>query len=101
MSDTTTAEGAAATNGKLSHRQILTVLSGLMLGMFLAALDQTIVSSPVRTIADELHGLSLEAWAPTAYPITATLSPPLYAKLSDRSAPKPMYLTAISLFLVG
>jgi EmrB/QacA subfamily drug resistance transporter len=101
MSDTTTAEGAAATNGKLSHRQILTVLSGLMLGMFLAALDQTIVSSSMRTIADELHGLSLQAWATTAYLITATLSTPLYGKLSDLYGRKPMYLTAISLFLVG
>lgn len=101
MSDTTTAEGAAATTGKLSHRQIMTVLSGLMLGMFLAALDQTIVSSSMRTIADELHGLSLQAWATTAYLITATLSTPLYGKLSDLYGRKPMYLTAISLFLVG
>jgi EmrB/QacA subfamily drug resistance transporter len=101
MSDTTTAEGAAATKGRLTHRQILTILSGLMLGMFLAALDQTIVSSSMRTIADELHGLSLQAWATTAYLITATLSTPLYGKLSDLYGRKPMYLTAISLFLVG
>lgn len=101
MSDTTTAEGAAATKSRLSHRQILTILSGLMLGMFLAALDQTIVSSSMRTIADELHGLSLQAWATTAYLITATLSTPLYGKLSDLYGRKPMYLTAISLFLVG
>ncbi|MEQ0558990.1 MDR family MFS transporter [Amycolatopsis sp. NEAU-NG30] len=101
MSETTTAEGAAATQGKLTHRQILTVLSGLMLGMFLAALDQTIVSASMRTIADELHGLSLQAWATTAYLITATLSTPLYGKLSDLYGRKPMYLTAISLFLAG
>lgn len=101
MSTTTAAEGDAATTGRLSHRQILTVLSGLMLGMFLAALDQTIVSSSMRTIADELHGLSLQAWATTAYLITATLSTPLYGKLSDLYGRKPMYLTAISLFLVG
>src|SRR5690349_15953743 len=101
MSDTTTAEGAAATNGKLSHRQILTVLSGLMLGMFLAALDQTIVSSSMRTIADELHGLSLQAWATTAYLITATLSTPLYGKLSDLYGRKPMYLAAIGIFVLG
>ena len=101
MSDTVTAEGGAATNGRLSHRQILTVLSGLMIGMFLAALDQTIVSSAMKTIADELHGQSLQAWATTAYLITATLSTPLYGKLSDLFGRKPMYLTAISLFLVG
>ncbi|QWF81425.1 MDR family MFS transporter [Amycolatopsis sp. CA-230715] len=101
MSETTTAEGGAATKGRLSHRQILTVLSGLMLGMFLAALDQTIVSSAMKTIADELHGQSLQAWATTAYLITATLSTPLYGKLSDLYGRKPMYLTAISLFLAG
>src|SRR3954462_14496025 len=101
MSDTTTAEGAAATNGKLSHRQILTVLSGLMLGMFLAALDQTIVSSSMRTIADELHGLSLQAWATTAYLITATLSTPLYGKLSDLYGRKPLFVIAISVFTLG
>ena len=43
--------------GTFTHRQILTILSGLMLGMFLAALDQTIVSTAIRTIADQLHGL--------------------------------------------
>ncbi|RJQ88542.1 MDR family MFS transporter [Amycolatopsis panacis] len=101
MSKTSSEEGGATTNGRLSHRQILTILSGLMLGMFLAALDQTIVSSAMKTIADELHGQSLQAWATTAYLITATLSTPLYGKLSDLFGRKPMYLTAISLFLAG
>ncbi|WIX77276.1 MDR family MFS transporter [Amycolatopsis carbonis] len=91
----------AATGGHLSQRQILTVLSGLMLGMLLAALDQTIVSSAMKTIADELHGQSLQAWATTAYLITATLSTPLYGKLSDLFGRKPMYLTSISVFLAG
>ncbi len=50
-------------SGRLSHRQILTILGGLMLGMFLAALDQTIVSTSIRTIADDLHRLDLQAWA--------------------------------------
>lgn len=87
--------------GTLSHRQILTILSGLMLGMFLAALDQTIVSTSIRTIADQLHGLDQQAWATTAYLITSTIATPLYGKLSDILGRKPMYLTAISIFLVG
>ena len=62
--------GEAETAGTLTHRQILTILAGLMLGMFLAALDQTIVATSIRTIADDLHGLSLQAWATTAYLIT-------------------------------
>ncbi|MFI0714304.1 MFS transporter [Streptomyces inhibens] len=87
--------------GDLSHRQILTILSGLMLGMFLAALDQTIVSTSIRTIADDLHGLSQQAWATTAYLITSTIATPLYGKLSDLYGRKPYYLAAISIFVVG
>ena len=85
----------------LSHRQILTILSGLMLGMFLAALDQTIVATSIRTIADDLEGLSIQAWATTAYLITATISTPLYGKLSDLYGRRPFFITAISVFVVG
>ncbi|MCA2209513.1 DHA2 family efflux MFS transporter permease subunit [Nocardia rosealba] len=84
-----------------THRQILTILSGLMLGMLLASLDQTIVSTSIRTIADDLHGYSLQAWATTAYLITATISTPLYGKLSDMFGRKPFFLTAIGLFIIG
>lgn len=87
--------------GGLSHRQILTILSGLMLGMFLAALDQTIVSTSIRTIADDLHGLSQQAWATTAYLITSTIATPLYGKLSDLHGRKPYFLTAITVFIIG
>ncbi|MCE7009244.1 MFS transporter [Kibdelosporangium philippinense] len=98
----TAAAGAPASRaGALSHRQILTILSGLMLGMFLAALDQTIMASAMKTIADQLHGQTIQAWATTAYLITATISTPLYGKLSDIFGRKPMYLTAISVFLIG
>ncbi len=104
-----TAETAAAPAAKhaapespgLSHRQILVILSGLMMGMFLAALDQTIVGTSIRTIADDLNGLSLQAWATTAYLITATISTPLYGKLSDIYGRKPFFITAISIFVVG
>ena len=58
---------APAAPGPLSHQQILTILVGLMMGMFLAALDQTIVSSAIRVIADDLHDLSGQAWVVTAY----------------------------------
>ncbi|MER5442921.1 MFS transporter [Streptomyces sp. NPDC002790] len=89
------------TSGGLSHRQILTILSGLMLGMFLAALDQTIVSTSIRTIADDLDGLSQQAWATTAYLITSTIATPLYGKLSDLHGRKPYFLAAITIFIVG
>ncbi|GAA1925543.1 MDR family MFS transporter [Streptantibioticus ferralitis] len=87
--------------GRLTHRQILTILSGLMLGMFLAALDQTVVSTSIRTIADDLHGLSSQAWVTTAYLITSTIATPLYGKLSDLYGRKPFFLAAITIFVIG
>jgi EmrB/QacA subfamily drug resistance transporter len=87
--------------GTFTHRQILTILAGLMLGMFLAALDQTIVATSIRTIADDLQGFSLQAWATTAFLITSTISTPLYGKLSDLYGRKPFFLAAISIFLFG
>jgi EmrB/QacA subfamily drug resistance transporter len=103
MSEQATAPAGAAPSGAgaLGHRQILTILSGLMLGMFLAALDQTIMASAMKTIADQLHGQTIQAWATTAYLITATISTPLYGKLSDIFGRKPMYLAAITIFLAG
>lgn len=85
----------------LSHRQIAVILTGLMSGMFLAALDQTIVATSIRVISDDLHGLSLQAWATTAYLITATISTPLYGKLSDIYGRRPFFLFAISVFVLG
>lgn len=98
---TTAAPAAAPRSGELSHRQILTILAGLMMAMLLAALDQTIVATAIRTIADDLNGLSLQAWATTAYLITATITTPLYGKLSDLYGRKPLILIAMSVFLVG
>lgn len=85
----------------LTHRQTLTVMVGLMLGMFLSSLDQTIVSTSIYTIANDLDGLSLQAWATTAYLITSTVSTPLYGKLSDIFGRRPLYLIAIVVFLLG
>ena len=100
---TTSARAVAGheASGELSHRQILTILSGLMAGMFLAALDQTIVATSIRTIADDLHGLSAQAWVTTAYLITATITTPLYGKLSDLYGRRPLFLIAITIFVLG
>ena len=91
----------AGADGGFTHRQILTILSGLMLGMFLAALDMTVVSVAIRTIADELHGFELQVWATTAFLITSTISTPLYGKLSDIYGRRPFYLIAIAIFVGG
>ncbi|WIY04674.1 MFS transporter [Amycolatopsis mongoliensis] len=86
---------------RLSHRQIVTILSGLMCGMFLAALDQTIVGTSIVKIANDLHGFDLQAWATTAYLITSTIVTPIYGKLSDIYGRKPFYLAAITIFVIG
>lgn len=85
----------------LEHHQIVPILVGLMSGMFLAALDQTIVATSIRTIGDELNGLSVQAWVTTAYLITSTITTPLYGKLSDIFGRKPLFIWAISLFVLG
>ena len=92
---------APATDGALTHKQILTILTGLMLGMFLAALDQTIVATAIRTIGDDLHGLSAQAWVTTAFLITSTIATPLYGKLSDIYGRKPLFMIAITIFITG
>src|ERR1700710_2793556 len=87
--------------GVMSHRQILVIIGALMAGMFLSALDQTIVGTSMRTISDDLHGLSLQAWVTTAYLIMSTISTPIYGKLSDIFGRRPLFILAITIFLVG
>jgi EmrB/QacA subfamily drug resistance transporter len=83
------------------HRKILVILFALMLGMFLAALDQTIVSTALPTIAGDLHGLNHLSWVVTAYLITSTISLPLWGKFGDLYGRKRFFQIAIVIFLVG
>ncbi|TFC62994.1 DHA2 family efflux MFS transporter permease subunit [Cryobacterium sp. TMT2-15-1] len=85
----------------MSHRQILFVIFGLVAGMFLSALDQTIVGTSMRTIADDLDGMALQAWVTTAYLIVSCISTPIYGKLSDIFGRRPLFLIAITIFLIG
>lgn len=85
----------------LTHRQILTILVGLMLGMFLSSLDQTVVATAIRVIGDDLNDLSAQAWVTTAFLITSTITTPLYGKLSDIYGRKPFFLFAIAVFIAG
>ena len=85
----------------MTHRQILLVLVGLMSGMFLSALDQSVVSTAMRTVADDLKSLELQAWVTTAYLITSTVSTPIYGKLGDIFGRRRMFMIAISIFIVG
>ena len=101
MTATASRTAPAPSSGELSHRQILTILSGLMLGMFLASLDQTIVSTAIKTIGNDLHGLSVQAWVTTAFLITSTIAAPLFGKLSDIYGRKRLFMLAIVIFVIG
>jgi len=85
----------------MTHRQILFVIYGLMAGMFLSSLDQTIVGTAIRTIGDDLQGLDQQAWVTTAYLITSTISVPIYGKLSDIFGRRPLFIFGISVFVIG
>ncbi|MEA5453969.1 MDR family MFS transporter [Sinomonas sp. JGH33] len=85
----------------MTHRQILLVIYGLMAGMFLSSLDQTIVGTAIRTIGDDLHGLDQQAWVTTAYLITSTIATPIYGKLSDLFGRRPLYIFGLGVFIVG
>ncbi|HVE32834.1 MAG TPA: MFS transporter, partial [Gemmatimonadaceae bacterium] len=87
--------------GRLSHRQVLVVFSGLVLAMLLAALDSTIVSTALPTIVGDLGGLEHLAWVVTGYLLAQTIVTPVYGKLGDLYGRKLVLQSAIAIFLVG
>jgi EmrB/QacA subfamily drug resistance transporter len=96
-----TAGGETKAYETLSHRRILIVLGGLMLGMLLAALDQTIVATALPTIAGDLGGLTKLSWVVTAYLLASTATVPLYGKIGDILGRKAVFQAAIVIFLAG
>ena len=96
MNDTPTAP-----DFELTHREILVVMSGLMLGMLVAALGQTVVATALPTIVGELGGQDQLAWVVSATLLTSTASTPLWGKLSDLYGRRPLFQAAIVVFLVG
>jgi EmrB/QacA subfamily drug resistance transporter len=86
---------------QLTHRQIIVSFVGLMLGMLLAAIDQTIVATALPTIVGDLGGLNHLAWVVTAYLLTETVSTPLWGKLGDLYGRKRLFQAAIVIFLIG
>ncbi len=85
----------------LSHRRVLVIIGALMLGMLLAALDQTIVSTALPTIVGDLGGASHITWVITAYLLASTVSTPLWGKLGDQYGRKAFFQASIVIFLVG
>jgi EmrB/QacA subfamily drug resistance transporter len=85
----------------LSPRQKTTIIVAIMLGLFLAALDQTIVGTALPRIVTDLAGNNLYTWVVTVYLLTSTVTVPVYGKLSDVYGRRPLLLIGVSLFLVG
>ena len=88
-------------DGYLSHRQILVVMGGLITGMFLSALDQSIVSTALPKITSDLGGLAKLSWVVTAYLLASTASTPLWGKISDLYGRRQIFQLAILTFLLG
>ncbi|MEN9680051.1 MAG: hypothetical protein RLZ57_1180 [Actinomycetota bacterium] len=84
-----------------THKEILVIMGGLMTGLLLAALDQTIVSTALKNIVEEFNGLNHYTWVVTAYLLTSTASTPLYGKISDLYGRRPVFQFAIVTFLIG
>ncbi len=103
MSAPATAAGSPSPTGGegFTHRQILVIMSGLMMGMFLAALDQTIVSTALPTIVGDFHHSNLLSWVITAYLLASTASTPIWGKAGDLYGRKRLFQLAIVLFLIA
>src|SRR5687767_11899104 len=92
-------EGQSAAT--LSHRQIMLALSGLMVGMFIAAIDQTIVATAIPAIVSDLGGIRYLSWIIVGYLLTSTASTPLWGKIGDLFGRRRMFQVAIVVFLLG
>ena len=102
----TTTERPPATGGptfliSLPPRRKLAILGAILLTLFLASLDQTVVGTALPRIVTDLNGASLYAWVVTAYLLTSTVTVPIYGKFSDVFGRKEMLIIGVCLFLAG
>ena len=93
--------GAAHPAIEVNPRARFEILFAVLLGLFLSALDQTIVGPVLPTIATDLKGADLYTWVVTAYLLTSTVTIPIYGKLSDLYGRRPLLMAGIVLFLAG
>ena len=98
MSSPAAVDGA---NFHLSAREKLEILGAILLALFLFALDQTVVGTALPVIITDLHGEELYTWSVTIYLLTATISGPIYGKLSDLWGRRPIFIWALGLFVVA
>ncbi|HEX2142823.1 MAG TPA: MDR family MFS transporter [Candidatus Limnocylindria bacterium] len=86
---------------ELPHRTRIEILIAVLLGIFLSALDQTIVGTALPRIVTDLNGNDVYTWAFTSYLVTATVSGPIYGKLSDIFGRRPIFIFGVGVFLLG
>ena len=101
VSATATADGDGVPEAELGQQRLRLVFSGLMLGMLLAALDQTIVATALPRIVSDLGGLAHLSWVVTAYLLASTVTTPLWGKLGDRHGRKRLLQSALGVFLAA
>src|SRR5437764_13150191 len=100
-STTLTAQEPQSLSATVSRQRLVSILIGVLLGMLLASLDQTIVGTALPRIVANLGGLDHCAWVVTAYLLASTVSVPIYGKLSDIYGRRLFFITGMVIFLVG
>ena len=93
-----TTSSRPSTKAQAWPRQLLLLLAGLLGAMFLSTLDQTVVSTAMRTIADDLGGLAQQAWVSTAFLIASTVVTPVAGRLSDLYGRRPVFTVCVLVF---
>ena len=102
MSSSSVAASAEAPIARvMTHAEVRTIILGLMLAMFLSALNQTIVATALPTIGREFDDFSNLSWIVTAFLLASTVAAPLYGKLSDIHGRRAMMLASLVIFIVG
>ena len=92
---------AASIRAGVNTRRLIFVLAGVLLGMLLSVLDQTIVGTAMPRVITDLQGLSHYAWVFTAYMLASTVTVPIYGKLSDIYGRRIFYIAGMVIFLIG
>lgn len=85
----------------MSRQRVIVVTAGIMLSLFMASMEATVISTAMPTIVSQLGGLEIYSWAFSLYMLTSTTSVPIYGKLSDMFGRRPVYLASMLLFLFG
>lgn len=85
----------------MSHKQIMFATAGILVGLFMASMEVTVVATAMPTIVGQLGGLAIYSWVFSAYMLASTTTIPIFGKLSDLYGRRPVYIFVIGLFLIG